>query len=149
MSLALTRFSERLVTAIQDGKRPLPVKPSIAITKRRRQIWEAIEVYVAEHGCPPTLREIGTRVGLSSWSTVFSHLKALKAAGIVDWEQHIPRSIRVLVPTGLRPVSTREALLQRGLALVGEMVTAGTASERLAAWWAEANAHLFQAKEAQ
>ena len=51
------------------------------LTSRQQQILDLILVTVAERGYPPSVREIGEAVGLSSPSTVHSHLSALVKAG--------------------------------------------------------------------
>ena len=40
------------------------------LTERQQQIWNYLVEYVDQHGYPPTVREIGERVGLASPSTV-------------------------------------------------------------------------------
>jgi repressor LexA len=46
-------------------------------TERQARILEVIRDFTEAHGYPPSVREIGERVGLSSSSTVQSHLKSL------------------------------------------------------------------------
>lgn len=63
-------------------------------TERQRRILEAISEYAAEHGYPPSVREIGERVGLSSSSTVQSHLKTLERRGLISRDPTKPRALR-------------------------------------------------------
>ena len=51
------------------------------LTARQQQILDHINDTVNERGYPPAVREIGEAVGLSSPSTVHSHLSALVKAG--------------------------------------------------------------------
>lgn len=62
-------------------------------TKRQDQILEVVERHIAEHGYPPTVREIGDAVGLNSPSTVHAHLKALEASGALTRDATKPRAI--------------------------------------------------------
>jgi len=68
-----------------------------AVTEKQLRILEVIRAFSAEHGYPPSVREIGEAVGLSSSSTVQSHLKTLERRGML-WRD--PTKPRALVPTG-------------------------------------------------
>ncbi len=63
-------------------------------TERQRRILEIIEDFTAEHGYPPSVREIGERVGLSSSSTIHAHLKALERRGLISRDPTKPRALR-------------------------------------------------------
>ncbi|MBV8364353.1 MAG: transcriptional repressor LexA [Candidatus Eremiobacteraeota bacterium] len=63
-------------------------------TERQRRILEVISEFAAEHGYPPSVREIGERVGLSSSSTVQSHLKTLERRGLISRDPTKPRALR-------------------------------------------------------
>jgi repressor LexA len=54
---------------------------------------DVIREFTAEHGYPPSVREIGQCVGLSSSSTVQSHLKALEKRGLVRRDPTKPRAL--------------------------------------------------------
>jgi len=45
-------------------------------TERQREILDVIAGFTAQHGYPPSVREIGELVGLSSSSTIHAHLNA-------------------------------------------------------------------------
>lgn len=68
-----------------------------SISDRQRQVLDCIKAAVAERGYPPSVREIGEAVGLSSPSTVHSHLAALIEAGFIRRDPSKPRAIEVLV----------------------------------------------------
>lgn len=53
------------------------------ITKRQKQIYEIIEHSIKLRGFPPSIREIGEKVGLSSSSTVHRHLVNLEKGGLI------------------------------------------------------------------
>lgn len=69
------------------------------LSERRRQVLEHIRRTVAERGYPPSVREIGEALGLSSPSTVHSHLSALVEAGLIKRDPAKPRAIMVVDQT--------------------------------------------------
>jgi repressor LexA len=68
------------------------------ISDRQRDILDFIRSTVARRGYPPSVREIGEEMGLSSPSTVHSHLAALSRAGLIRRDPSKPRAIEVLDP---------------------------------------------------
>ncbi|HEX5630637.1 MAG TPA: transcriptional repressor LexA [Acidimicrobiia bacterium] len=66
------------------------------VTERQREILELILQTVRRRGYPPSVREIGEAVGLSSPSTVHSHLSALVEAGMLRRDPSKPRAIEVI-----------------------------------------------------
>ncbi len=66
------------------------------LTGRQQQILDFILETVRDRGYPPAVREIGAAVGLSSPSTVHSHLSALVKAGCIRRDPSKPRAIEVL-----------------------------------------------------
>jgi repressor LexA len=79
------------------------------LTDRQRQVLEFIKSDIVRTGYPPTVRDIGAAVGLSSSSTVHAHLEALEAKGIIRRDPSKPRALEVMdreqAPTPL-PVRT-------------------------------------------
>jgi len=71
------------------------------ITARQRLILEAIRDSVAQRGYPPSMREIGETVGLTSTSSVKHQLTALQAKGFLRQDPHRPRAIEVVLPEEL------------------------------------------------
>lgn len=53
------------------------------LTPKQQRIYDYILTFTAEHGYPPSVREIGAAVGLKSPSTVHFHLKGLEEAGVI------------------------------------------------------------------
>jgi len=51
------------------------------LTKRQEQVLGVIHSSIDRHGYPPTIREIGTRLGIKSTNAVNDHLKALERKG--------------------------------------------------------------------
>jgi repressor LexA len=89
-----------------------------SLTGRQREILDLISSTVAQRGYPPTVREIGDEVGLSSPSTVHSHLSTLAAEGFIRRDPTKPRAIEVVVDDGATPIS-RAAV--RDVPLVGSI----------------------------
>ncbi|MGQ9808222.1 MAG: transcriptional repressor LexA [Armatimonadota bacterium] len=90
----------------------------IPLSPKRREILDYIERHTQRFGYPPTVREIGEAVRLSSPSTVQAHLKRLAEEGLIVRERGLTRAIRPARPA-LRPAKTVQ------LPLVGR-VAAGT-----------------------
>lgn len=67
-----------------------------APTRRQMEILNFIRDILEKKGIPPTIREIGEAVGLSSSSTVHSHLACLERKGCLRRERSKPRSIEIL-----------------------------------------------------
>lgn len=66
------------------------------LSTRQRQILKYIKDMVRAKGYPPSVREIGEAVGLSSSSTVHSHLAKLEELGFIRRDPTKPRAIDVL-----------------------------------------------------
>ena len=62
---------------------------------RQMQVLNYIYTQVQEKGYPPTVREIGNAVDLSSTSTVHGHLSRLEKAGLIYRDPTKPRAIEV------------------------------------------------------
>ncbi len=89
-----------------------------SLTARQREILELISSTVASRGYPPSVREIGDVVGLSSPSTVHSHLSTLASEGFIRRDPSKPRAIEVIADDGAIPIS-RAAV--RDVPLVGNI----------------------------
>jgi len=68
------------------------------LTTRQRLILETIRASVTDRGYPPSMREIGEAVGLTSTSSVTHQLSALEAKGYLRRDPHRPRAIEVVLP---------------------------------------------------
>lgn len=69
------------------------------LTRRQAEILAYIRESIASRGFPPTLREIGERVGIRSTNGVHEHLVALEKAGAIVREPLASRAIRVIEPS--------------------------------------------------
>ncbi len=95
------------------------------LTKRQQEIFDFIKRYGAEHGYPPTVRDIGKAVGLASSSTVHAHLANLERIGLLRRDPSKPRAIELL-DRAVGSMSSvggniRSALGAGGLPLVGQV----------------------------
>jgi repressor LexA len=68
----------------------------VELTPRQTDILQFVNAHVDEHGYPPTVREIGQAVGLTSPSTVHAHLARLEAAGLIRRDATKPRALEVI-----------------------------------------------------
>ncbi len=64
-----------------------------ALTARQTHILDTIRASVAERGYPPSMREIGEAVGLTSTSSVKHQLQALESKGFVRQDPNRPRAL--------------------------------------------------------
>jgi len=93
------------------------------LTSRQRSILDYIETSLRVRGYPPSVREIGEAVGLTSPSTVHSHLATLERMGFLRRDPTKPRAMEVRFdPTSGGTIERRPA---RHVPLVGD-VAAGT-----------------------
>src|SRR5512133_1030244 len=69
-----------------------------ALTVRQRRVLEVIRNSVDRRGYPPSLREIGEWVGLTSPSSVAHQLAALERKGYIRRDPNRPRAVDVRPP---------------------------------------------------
>src|SRR4029077_6354889 len=94
--------------------RSLPGRPpgiradSSGLTDRQRRVIEVIRDSVQRRGYPPSMREIGQAVGLSSTSSVAHQLMALERKGFLRRDPHRPRAyeVRGSDSTSVQPTDT-------------------------------------------
>ena len=98
------------------------------LTARQQEIWNFLVEYVDRHGYPPTVREIGERVGLASPSTVHAHLANLERAGLLRRDPTKPRALELI---GRERAESQAAIPDDAvrLPLVGE-IAAGSLAAR-------------------
>ncbi len=68
------------------------------LTKRQEEILDALKKILASKGYPPTVRELGEMVGLSSPATTQFHLNQLAIKGYIKKDNSKNRTIELLVP---------------------------------------------------
>ncbi len=69
---------------------------SSRLTDRQQEILTFVRRYTESHGYPPSVREIGQAMGLTSSSTVHSHLGALERKGFLRRDPSKPRALEIL-----------------------------------------------------
>jgi repressor LexA len=85
------------------------------LTKRQQEIFDFIKRYSARHGYPPTVRDIGKAIGLTSSSTVHAHLANLEKLGALRRDPTKPRAMEVLID------QAKKVVAPAGLPLVGRV----------------------------
>lgn len=94
-----------------------------ALTERQQGILDCIVAHTRDHGYPPSVREIGEAVGLTSTSTVHAHLATLQRLGYLRRDPTKPRAIEVRRDGGRATLGEPRPV--RHVPLVGD-VAAGT-----------------------
>ncbi len=84
------------------------VASDATLTTRQTRILETIRAAIHDRGYPPSMREIGEAVGLTSTSSVKHQLQALEAKGYLRRDPNLPRAIEVTMPED-EPASVVEA----------------------------------------
>jgi len=93
---------------------------SKGLTQRQREVLEAIRDYAARNGYPPSIRELGRALGISSLRGVTIHLDALARKGYIERES-TSRSIRLLTAhaTELETADASGGFLARSVSRLG------------------------------
>lgn len=67
------------------------------LTNRQKDVLDYVKSYIVSHGYPPTVREIGKALNISSPATIHAHLKNLEKKGIIRKDNSKNRAIELLV----------------------------------------------------
>ena len=94
------------------------------LTRKQQQIYDFILEFTAQHGYPPSVREIGSAMGLKSPSTVHFHMKGLEEAGVIVKAEGKTRAIS-LPGVSRGPISEEEDPHANRIPVVGN-VAAGS-----------------------
>jgi len=81
------------VTELPDGP-----ADSSGLTARQRKVLEFLRDEIEKRGYPPSMREIGAAVGLTSTSSVAHQLRALEGLGYVKRDPNRPRALEIFLP---------------------------------------------------
>lgn len=110
---ALEADAEQLATVHELPERAIGDR----LTERQRRILEVIRETVATRGYPPSVREVGDRVGLASPSSVAYQLRVLQERGFLRRDPHRSRAMEILPPdvTARPPTELRRALAADGV----------------------------------
>ena len=79
---------------------PDPAADTRGLTPRQRKVLEVIRDWVERFGYPPSVREIGDAVGLTSTSSVHHQLRALERKGFLRRDPNRTRAVDVRGPEG-------------------------------------------------
>src|SRR5215217_5414376 len=84
------------------------------LSERQQRILEFVLAYTAAHGYPPSIREIGQAVGISSTSVVDYNLRALERSGLIRRDREVSRGLGVVgqMPAA-RPTTIRIPIVGR------------------------------------
>lgn len=66
------------------------------LTPRQAAVLDAVRVLTAEHGYPPTVREVADAVGLASASSAHAHMRTLEQHGLLASRPGCPRARHVV-----------------------------------------------------
>jgi repressor LexA len=77
------------------------------LTDKQRAILRVIQEWVAQNGYPPTIRDIGEAVGISSTSVVNYNLNKLVDAGFVTRSKTVARGLQLVTPMPLEKTPVR------------------------------------------
>lgn len=95
--------------------------PRKELSDRRMQILDCIVRTTQERGYPPTVREIGKAVGLTSSSSVHFHLRALEKSGHIERDALLTRAVRAKSAT---PAQSARLVPLLGKVAAGEPILA-------------------------
>jgi repressor LexA len=82
-------------SGMSDSSDTSRTRPDAALTQRQRKILAVIRASVTGRGYPPSIREIGDAVGLTSTSSVAHQLRTLERKGYLRRDPNRPRAVDV------------------------------------------------------
>ena len=89
---------------MDDETIPVGTRRRTSLSEKQHAILEAIQRSVSSRGYPPSMREIGDAVGLSSLSSVTHQLNQLELSGYLRRDPNRPRALEVLIELpGIEP----------------------------------------------
>jgi repressor LexA len=99
-----------------------------SLTKRQQEILDFIHEYLDANGYPPTVRDIGGAIGLTSSSTVHAHLANLEKAGAIRRDPTKPRALEIVADATRRAAGRLGRAVSdatSGLPLIGAVAAGG------------------------
>ena len=88
---------------------PVDADASPGLTPRQRKVLEVIREHVERNGYPPSVREIGDAVGLTSTSSVAHQMRTLEKKGYLRRDPNRPRALDVRLPEDLEGAGAEAA----------------------------------------
>ncbi|HEX6151086.1 transcriptional repressor LexA [Nocardioides sp.] len=86
-------MAEKKVSELPDGP-----ADATGLTPRQQKVLATIKDSIEKRGYPPSMREIGSAVGLTSSSSVAHQLKTLEEKGYLKRDPKRPRALEVFLP---------------------------------------------------
>lgn len=96
------------------------------LTRKQKEVLTYVKKYIVSHGYPPTVREIGKDMGVSSPATIHTHLNNLEKKGFIKKENSKNRALELLVENEF--VEKNEDIVE--VPLLGK-ITAGSPIEAI------------------
>lgn len=96
------------------------------LTSRQKDVLDYVKAYIVSHGYPPTVREIGKALDISSPATIHAHLKNIEKKGFIRKDNSKNRAIELLVENEFN--KTNEEIAK--VPLLGK-ITAGSPIEAI------------------
>src|SRR5689334_2238653 len=92
--------SGRRTSGTRTNLSELPDGPPDAtgLTARQQKVLATIKDSIEQRGYPPSMREIGQAVGLTSSSSVAHQLRVLEEKGFLKRDPNRPRALEVFLP---------------------------------------------------
>ena len=91
--MAKSTGSGQKVTELPDGP-----PDATGLTPRQQRVLATIKDSIEKRGYPPSMREIGSEVGLTSSSSVAHQLRVLEEKGFLKRDPNRPRALEVFLP---------------------------------------------------
>ena len=109
---------------------PDPPADAGGLTPRQRKVLEVIRDWVERFGYPPSVREIGDAVGLTSTSSVHHQLRTLERKGYLRRDPHRTRAVDVRGPDDMPTEEASGPYSGAAVVEVGQDSTAGPLARR-------------------
>lgn len=99
--------------------------PDDSLTPRQQKVLGVIREWVERYGYPPSVREIGEAVGLTSTSSVSHQLRALQRKGYLRRDANRPRAVGVLSADADSAAAAEQLPKPAFVPLVGRIAAGG------------------------
>ncbi|NMH95869.1 transcriptional repressor LexA [Pseudonocardia acidicola] len=109
---------------------PDPPADPVGLTPRQRKVLEVIRDWVERFGYPPSVREIGDAVGLTSTSSVHHQLRTLERKGYLRRDPNRTRAVDVRGPDEGPAAQEQDAVPGRIAVEVADAESGATGSDR-------------------
>src|SRR6266699_1878208 len=97
--------STRKVSELPDGP-----PDATGLTPRQQRVLATIKAAIEKRGYPPSMREIGQAVGLTSSSSVAHQLRVLEEKGFLKRDPNRPRALSVSMPEDTDQTGVNDAM---------------------------------------